>query len=319
MKQRLITLTEKGLDAGPYYEVSCSVDCITYTNCLTESVYLPTVGSTAIISVADNIQCVKIVNQNNFCNNFIVSQIDTTTTTTTAGPTTTTTTTLAPVYRFYNLNINSGNIIGSGNSFTFTDQFDNINTVNLQSFGNRFYLYAKSGSFSFSLSGYPYTLTDIGSSTTNKLSYHITAGNSNSRIFCYQSSSGMVYQNYDPSPTDYYVCAISGAVRQGWPVSSPTANYTITQEGTACGTTTTTTTIPPVFYYNLTRFNCPSCTSETSGFVGISTFAKTVGYYYNNGDGYVYRIDSSTTGPGFDVNLDGAASVGTNCVGTCGI
>ena len=87
-----ITLTEKGLNAGPLYDIYFSTDCINYT--LTGAqISLPNVGSTANVQVADNTLCIKLINLSPDCpNNEIIIDYRVTTTTT-AGPTTTTTTT----------------------------------------------------------------------------------------------------------------------------------------------------------------------------------------------------------------------------------
>jgi hypothetical protein len=85
----------------------------------------------------------------------------------------------------------------------------------------------------------------------------------------------------------------------------------------------TPTTAPSIYnYYDITRFTCPSCTSPVSLIGRNSTSGGTLitGNYYNpSGDGYVYRIDGYNAGPTFDIDLDGSASAGTNCSGTCAI
>jgi hypothetical protein len=89
-----ITLTEKGLNAGPLYDIYYSSDCINYilTGAQTS---LPNVGSTANVQVADNTVCVKLINLSPDCTENEVIIDYRVTTTTTAGPTTTTTTTTA--------------------------------------------------------------------------------------------------------------------------------------------------------------------------------------------------------------------------------
>lgn len=242
---KTITLTNKGNAAGPYYEVSCSNDCSTYGPCITPGpLYLPEIGSSVNVDIYDTTSCIKLVNYNDDCNNseiqtFLASGSTTTTTTTSTTTTSTTTTTAAPIYRFYDVNIESGSNIGSGNTLGYTDQFGNARTLSLASFGNRFYMYGQSGSFLYNGSSISSTyITDLGTSTTSTLSYNIYAGSSGTRLLNYQATNGEVVQNSSSNPEDYYVCAISGAIRQGWPqVILP---YTITQTGTACGTTTTT-------------------------------------------------------------------------------
>ena len=88
-------------------------------------------------------------------------------------------------------------------------------------------------------------------------------------------------------------------------------------------TTTTTTTAAPTYnYYNVTQFTCPSCTSPTGGIVARNNTTNgtlTTGNYYNNGDGFVYRIDGYNAGTSYTINLDGSATSGTNCSATCAI
>jgi len=74
-------------------------------------------------------------------------------------------------------------------------------------------------------------------------------------------------------------------------------------------------------YYNVTKYNCPGCTINTTDLIARTTNPVTLtnGNYYNNGDGFVYLVNYGTGGPSYTINLDGSASSGTNCVGTCGI
>ena len=78
-------------------------------------------------------------------------------------------------------------------------------------------------------------------------------------------------------------------------------------------------------YYSITRYNCFPCSLNTYDLIGRTTSAVTLtnGYYYNNGDGFVYRVEYSTGGSGYDVDLmigsSGPASAGTNCGLTCSI
>ena len=92
---KIITLTNTGNAAGPYYQVSCSNDCSTFGPCITlGSIYLPTIGSVANVDVYDTTTCIKLVNYNAECNNSVIHNFAASgsTTTTTAAPTTTTTT-----------------------------------------------------------------------------------------------------------------------------------------------------------------------------------------------------------------------------------
>jgi|688.fasta_scaffold188392_2 hypothetical protein len=75
-------------------------------------------------------------------------------------------------------------------------------------------------------------------------------------------------------------------------------------------------------YYDVTRFDCPNCTNSTSGIVARNNTTGgtlTTSNYYNNGDGFVYRIDGYNAGPSYTIDLDGSATAGTNCTLTCAI
>ena len=77
---------------------------------------------------------------------------------------------------------------------------------------------------------------------------------------------------------------------------------------------------PSYNYYTTTRFPCPNCSGGgDSGVIARTTSSLTTNHYYNNGDGDVYRIDGSDSGPSYTVDLDGAASAGTDCTATCAI
>lgn len=96
---KLITLTEKN-DAGPYFDVFYSADCLSFTQSVDgNDVYLPSIGSTVIVTVPDTTDCIKLQSVTGPCDNFVISGSNapttTTTTTTTAAPTTTTTSTTA--------------------------------------------------------------------------------------------------------------------------------------------------------------------------------------------------------------------------------
>jgi len=136
---KIITLTNKGNAAGPYYEVSCSNDCVTYGSCVTTgSVYLPTIGSTATINIYDTTTCIKLVNYNTECNNSQVQTFaasgSTTSTTSTSTTTTSTTTTISPLTTnglvswlscnsltgsiWYDKSVNGNNALVSGSALT---------------------------------------------------------------------------------------------------------------------------------------------------------------------------------------------------------
>ena len=96
---RIITLTAQGSNSGPLYDIYYSNDCVNYTLCIDgDNVSLPSIGSTAIITLPDTAICIKLVNLSEGCFlNEVVQYIGgiTTTSTTTIGPPTTTSTTTA--------------------------------------------------------------------------------------------------------------------------------------------------------------------------------------------------------------------------------
>jgi len=91
-----ITLSADGGKSGPLYDAYYSTDCVSYSEFSgSTNLYLPDLGSTAIISIPDTTKCLKLINLSAGCNeNEIIKTLNfTTTTTTTSSPTTTTTTT----------------------------------------------------------------------------------------------------------------------------------------------------------------------------------------------------------------------------------
>lgn len=86
-------------------------------------------------------------------------------------------------------------------------------------------------------------------------------------------------------------------------------------------TTTTTVYVPPTptyFYYSVGTYPCPSCTAGLS-IVARSSVSRILGFYYNIGDGNVYRVLAEIApNPSWDVDLDGSAA-GTTCAAVCSI
>jgi hypothetical protein len=109
--------------------------------------------------------------------------------------------------------------------------------------------------------------------------------------------------------------------------SDTVSGITVTPTPTPTVTPTNTPTPTPTpsgggyNYYNVTRYTCPSCTSPVIDLIARTTSPATLTltHYYNNGDGYVYLANSSVGGPSYTIDLDLAASAGTNCVSTCAI
>jgi hypothetical protein len=74
-------------------------------------------------------------------------------------------------------------------------------------------------------------------------------------------------------------------------------------------------------YYEVSKYNCFPCSLNTTGLIARTTASVflTTGNYYNNGDGYVYVVTNSDSGPSYTVDLYLAASAGTDCNLTCAI
>jgi hypothetical protein len=122
--------------------------------------------------------------------------------------------------------------------------------------------------------------------------------------------------------------ASGGSVRQftrttsghGTPMTAcsacPTATPTPTPTATPTATPTPTPTSTPIgHYYNVTSYNCPAGTVvHATGLVAYSEINLFTNYYYNNGDGYVYKILSGASGPSYDVDLTSScgSSVGSS-------
>lgn len=86
---------------------------------------------------------------------------------------------------------------------------------------------------------------------------------------------------------------------------------------TTTSTTTTTTTISG-FYYNIDQHDCANSCAFVQSFIGYSPTSLTTNVYYNIGDGFVYRIISSTSGPSFGIDLTGANG-SANCNIACSL
>jgi len=119
---------------------------------------------------------------------------------------------------------------------------------------------------------------------------------------------------------NFYVCSRTTPTKE--PGAGQVILYNYNCGTYPCTTTTTTTSAPTYNYYSVTRYNCPNCSGATSGLIARNNTTGgtlTTNHYYNNGDGYVYRIDGYNSGAYYDIDLDGSASAGTDCSGTCAI
>jgi len=92
---RIITLTAQGNNSGPLYDIYYSENCVSYSLAIDgDNVSLPSIGSTAIITLPDTAICIKLVNLSEGCLlNEVIQYIGPNTTTTTTSTTSTTTST----------------------------------------------------------------------------------------------------------------------------------------------------------------------------------------------------------------------------------
>jgi hypothetical protein len=106
------------------------------------------------------------------------------------------------------------------------------------------------------------------------------------------------------------------------PTPTPTATSGLSPTPTPTPTATPAAT-PGVSYnyYNIYKYNCFPCSLNEAGLIGrtLSTTLLTTSHYFNNGDGFVYLNNGYAAEQAYDVDLDGAASAGTNCALTCSI
>lgn len=127
------------------------------------------------------------------------------------------------------------------------------------------------------------------------------------------TGNGNYYKLYQ-SPNYYAAQVSSGGVVSNLincssiPTDTPTPTPTPTSSpaGTITG-----------YYYNVTRYDCPAGNTNPFNQVAYSPSALTINRYYNNGDGYVYRIASNNAGDTYDVDLSGSCSGTTGAI-ACG-
>ena len=133
--------------------------------------------------------------------------------------------------------------------------------------------------------------------------------------------------NCDTSETQYqYVslgavtltnCMDCSTLMSGIPFAD-VADFTITNCGVPCSTPPPPTPTPGgEYYYTIEAYSCFPCSFLGYGFAKSNDLLIT-DYYYNNGDGNVYKITGYASGPGYDVELNFVAS-DANCNMACSI
>lgn len=266
---KLIELTLKNGDAGPYFDVYYSTDCNSYTICIDgTNVYLPNLSSTAIVTVPDNTTCMKLINKSAGCSNNDYIQVF---------GTTTTTTTCAPCAAY--------NILGNSSPWTvtFRDCFGQVQTVGASSTvdrtfcaqevisaSNTAYESAGRNCINGPCSGTSASI-NICDCDIQRLEVEPGVGNVSliSYIPCAQSQS--TYAEVSYYGTTYYdVCIASGS----WVLDPNKGETSYRGECSDCATTTTTTAAPTT---TTTTLGCASCRNIT--FDGNITHASLWGYW----------------------------------------
>jgi hypothetical protein len=90
---------------------------------------------------------------------------------------------------------------------------------------------------------------------------------------------------------------------------------------TTTSTTTTTTTADPYYYYSVSKFDCgSSCAYVSPDLVArSSTPLSTIdGVYYKPLGSFTYQIQTTVSGPSYNIDLDGAPS-NANCISACSL
>jgi hypothetical protein len=226
-----ITITEQGGAAGPYFDVYYSTDCISYTICSDGSnVYLPSIGSSVIVTCPDTTICFKLVNKSNqtFCldNSVISGSI----------PTTTTTTTEARSIKQFNIN-------GTNNSqVQYLNKFNETKTITFNNVNEGARVCAWSDSIVPLTNGITSSI-HLNYCPDNDYVRLYTSNAANNKAYTFESSSGEVVQFFGANPTSYDItrCIVSGSYLK----QTNSTNQLISSQGYCPTTTTTTTTAAP--------------------------------------------------------------------------
>jgi hypothetical protein len=271
---KIITLTEEGLNAGPYYDAYYSTDCTNYT-LATSSLYLPNVGSTGSIVVADNTICIKLVNLSPNCGeNAIIYDFRNTTTTTVPvpppfttttttqapGPTTTTTTTIGPLPTTTTYGPSAKVVAHSCQNFYDFNTYavpaspePEIGNVYIDSYGTCYYVTSIPSDQTLPSVG---NLTFVGAEGACSSSSCVTT-TTTAAPYCNQwqvfnnTGAGYYFKYYYCGQTEatYLEVAPNSSVvvctQNDKIYNSFNAPLTFTNLNTSCTGTTTTTTLPP--------------------------------------------------------------------------
>jgi hypothetical protein len=129
-----------------------------------------------------------------------------------------------------------------------------------------------------------------------------------------------------PTPTITRTPASTpGSTPASTPGSTPAATPTRTPASTpgstpasTPGSTPASTPASSEYYYNVSQYQCPDCSTSLGNFTAYSSVSRVIGRWANIADGYVYVINSLTSGPSYDIDIS-TAGFATNCTSACGI
>lgn len=221
-----ITLSAKQNSAGPLFDAYYSTDCVNFTICIDgTNISLPSVGSTAIVTVPDTTACIKLINKTAICNNneYVSGSVPTTTTTTTAGP-------ALKQFIFSST--------GTGNEVQFLNKFNQTKTITFNNVNTNAVVCAYDNSIIVTSGSVSQAIVQSTCPDNNYVRIY-TTNSANSKGYTYESSSGEIVQFAagQPSSFDTSVCIVSGSY-----VKQTSSTYQLFDNLGACPTTTTTTT-----------------------------------------------------------------------------
>ena len=290
--QYQLELQSEGINSGPYYVITfASASGLIYYPVLAGSpAYLPNVGSVAYISVPSQSYSFLQFNLNSgtgsceLCNNDVVFLV--TGSLPPAPPNTASVSWSLSEYSSSGVYVNTDlNLIVNGTSSGyFTSSIGNFTMTASQA--------VTFSAFNSQPTTFPWP---TGSAM------YVTASKNGTIFFtgATSNSGSIVSSSFIATSGSVYSISVSSSYTPGAP-PLPTGSYN--------------------FYY-VDQYNCFPCSLAASGLFARTTGSVllTNGYYYNNGDGYVYYVNYSTAGPSYTVDLDLSATAGTNCGGTCSI
>ena len=223
-----------------------------------------------------------------------------------------------PTYQWYELtDCNSATIIFSQayapSTFSLNERVTNVAESNTYAITNTFVSNPGGIQIAIVTTGFDYCPTPPPTCTKDILINVTDAGY-------------IKFYNCDISETEYqYVglgnvtlasCIDCSTIIPGFPLID-VADFTITNCGVSCETPPPPPPPPGEYFYTIEAYSCFPCSFLGYGYARASTLLLT-DYYYNTGDGNVYKITGYAAGPGYDIDLDGSAN-DANCAYACSI